>query len=144
MVAVTGGTEVALTANAWSPSNLYGEMVSAGGASTTATAIQAPTGRGWVYSPGAGQFAAANWSASIAMADPANGTDDPTAITLRFFKYSGGIYTSIGTIALAGAAVPTTRTVLSFAATSMPLTNFSSGDLLYIDLWWQSASNATV
>ena len=36
MVAVTGGTEVALTANAWSPANTWVEIVSAGSAAATA------------------------------------------------------------------------------------------------------------
>lgn len=140
MSTTTGGTEVTKTST-WSGGNHFAEVWSQSGSSTPVTAIPAtPTGHGWVTAaPGAGSFANANWSASIALALSSSAT---VSWTVRFFKYSSGTYTSIGTIATSAASLGTSRTVISFAATSMPLTTFAAGDLLYVDLWMQDTTGA--
>ena len=136
----TGGTETSKTST-WSGGNHFAEVWSQGGSSTPATSIPAtPDGHGWVTAaPGAGSFANANWSASIALALSSSST---VSWTVRFFKYSSGTYTSIGTIATSAASLGTSRTVISFAATSMALTTFGAADLLYVDLWMQDTTGA--
>src|SRR5579872_4046673 len=134
MAATTGGTEtnkktvVSLT-------HVFVEITSQGSAGlSSVTAIPAPTGLGWTYSPGAGTFATGNWSASVTLAlGSAVGSNSDT--TIRFYRYSGGTYTSIGTINV-GTAVPTTKTTYAFASTSMSTITFGSGDLLYVDMWF--------
>jgi hypothetical protein len=132
MAGATGGTEVGTTTTVSGAGN-DAEVRSKGGAGTAVTGIPTtPTGNGWVSSPGAGTFATGNWSASIAMATAV--TVNPIVLTLRFFKYSGGSYTSIGTITLS-TSTTTTRGVQTFAATSMSTVTFTASDLLYTDLW---------
>lgn len=93
--------------------------------------LPSPQGNGWVYQPGSGTFATGNWSGSISVSFAV--VDTGNTLTLRFYKYSSGTYTSIGTIT-ANVSV-TTRTTYSFAATSMSSVTFGSSDLLYVDLW---------
>lgn len=136
----TGGTETSKTST-WSGGNHFAEVWSQGGSSTPVTAIPGtPTGHGWVTTaPGAGTFATGNWSASIALALSSSST---VSWTVRFFKYSSGTYTSIGTIATSAASLGTSRTVISFTATSMSSVVFAAGDLLYYDLWMQDTTGA--
>jgi hypothetical protein len=139
MSTTTGGTETSKT-SVYSGGNHFGEVLSQGAASgTPVTAIPAtPTGKGWVTAaPGAGTFALGNWNASIALALSSSATP---SFTVRFFKYSSGTYTSIGTIATSAASLGTSRTVISFAATSVASVTFVAGDLLYADLWMQDTT----
>src|SRR6266705_6210554 len=98
MAAVSGGTETSKTTT-WTGSSNYGEIVSKGGSIVTVTALPAtPTGNGWVYNPGAGTFDLGNWSGSLAVNDAALGpytigTNGGQGGVLRFFRYSGGVYT---------------------------------------------------
>jgi hypothetical protein len=133
MSAATGGTETSKLTTITGTTNTYGEVTSQGLTVAAVTSIPAtPTGNGWVYQPGAGRFATGNWSASITLATAGiNGGD---TWTLRFFKYSGGSYTSIGSIV--ANATTTAKTTYSFAATSMSAIAFIASDLLYTDLWF--------
>ena len=54
---------------------------------------------------------------------------------MRFFRYSGGVYTSIGSITSSPFILPTLRTVITFPATAFPSMALGSSDLLYTDLW---------
>lgn len=128
----TGGTETSKT-NTVSGGGVYCEVYSQGGSQTAVSAIGSPSGHGWLSAaPGAGSFATGNWSASIALALSSSAT---VTFTVRFYKYSSGTYTSIGTIASSSTSLGTSRTVISFAATSMSSVTFLSTDLLYTDLW---------
>jgi hypothetical protein len=131
MATTTGGTETSQTSSGTGV-NIYQEVYSKGGSPASVGAIPAtPTGNGWVFKQAsAGTYPLGNWSASITFSSTFTGV----SLTLRFFKYSSGTYTSIGTItvSLTGSA----KTTYSFAATSMPATTFLSSDLLYIDLWF--------
>lgn len=136
MASTTGGTE---TSNRTSPSGStnIAEVFSLGGTSTSVSSIPAtPTGHGWTYSPGAGTFATGNWSAACGTRDPFNAYT--ISSTIRFFRYSGGTYTSIGTINIASFSLTNARTVATYAATSMSTITFASGDLLYTDLWYDT------
>jgi hypothetical protein len=130
----TGGVETSKLSS-FGGSSLWGELWSQGGSPTTSASVGAPTGHGWVYKPGAGTFAAANWSASIAHSDTLGFAIN---FTIRFSKYTG-IYTSIGSINVSGTS-QNTRTVFTFAATAMPTMTFGASDLLYVDLWEEDAT----
>ena len=134
MAATTGGTETSKTTTLTGANNIA-EVLSKGGTSATVTSIPTtPTGNGWVYKPGSGIFAAANWSAVVTVSGGwgPGGTD---TLTIRFFKYSGGSYSSIGSIVGPNMTNTATKNAWSFTATSMPATTFVASDLLYIDLW---------
>ena len=134
----TGGTETNQRSTFGGSSN-YGEILSKGGSPTTVSALPAPTGNGWVYKPGAGTFATGNWSASVALGDD-NFGGYSVQITIRFYQYSGGTYTAIGTINSGNVTLPAARTVFSLAATSMSTVTFAANDLVYVDLWLFNAT----
>jgi hypothetical protein len=137
MAPTTGGTETSIGTNCTVTGTTWLEIRSHGSAAATGfTAIQAPSGKGWGFAPGAGTFALGNWSASITLSCTGIGTVD---LTVRFYKLSGGSYTSIGTINKTG--IVTAKTTYAFAATSMPATTFGAADLLYIDLWFHDTGN---
>ncbi len=133
----TGGTETSKTTTS-SGSGNYAEVLSHGGSVSDNASLPAPTGHGWVYSPGAGSFANATWSASIAFGDAAYAN---STLVVRFYKYSGGSYTSIGSI-VGPSLTSNSRTVYSFTATTMPATTFIAGDLLYVDLFLNDTTGA--
>src|SRR5579872_4056334 len=130
MSIATGGVETSKQ-TVVTGTNIYIEITSQGsGGLASVSSIPAPTGKGWTYQPGAGTFAAGNWSASITLKlGAAVGSNSDT--TLGFYRYSGGVYTLIGTINKA-TAVPTTKTTYAFSSTSMSTITFGASDLLYI------------
>lgn len=133
MSTATGGTETSKQTSITGTTNTYGEVTSQGLTVAAVTSIPTtPTGNGWIYQPGAGTFAAGNWSASITLA--AAGWNSGATWTVRFFKYAGGSYTSIGTIV--SNATTTAKTTYSFSATSMPLVRTIASDFIYTDLWY--------
>jgi hypothetical protein len=136
MSSTTGGTETAVQTTV-TGTNQWVEVVSRAATLASVTAIGSPSGKGWVYAPGNGTFATGNWSATVTLSASAPGTTD---VTIRFYKYSGGTYTSIGTINKTG--ITGTKTSYSFAATSFSSVTFASSDLLYCDLWWHDTSGA--
>jgi hypothetical protein len=136
MSSTTGGTETSATTTATGTS-VWTEVLSRSATIATVTAIGSPSGKGWVFAPGGGTFATGNWSATVTLSASAPGTTD---VTIRFYKYSGGSYTSIGTINKTG--ITGTKTAYSFTATSMSSVTFGVSDLLYVDLWWHDLSGA--
>jgi len=131
MSTTSGGTETSNTTTIASTSNPYAEIRSKGGASTAVAALPAPTGNGWIFWPGqAGTFAAGNWSARHTHSAVSHGV----STTIRFYKYSGGVYTSIGSITATQSV--TTKTTYTHAATAMGSVTLASGDGIYVDLWW--------
>ena len=131
MANAAGGAETSKLTTAQLAAGNFCEILSQAGTSTAFASIQAPTGHGWVYSPGAGSFANANWTASITFATNFNNS---CVFTWRAYKYSGGVYTSLGS----GTAnqTSTAKTTYSFTITSAAAATLSSGDLIYIDLWY--------
>jgi len=132
----TGGTETSQTSTG-TGTHTFQEIYSQGGSPVSVTAIPAtPTGFGWIFYPGAGSFATGNWSASANIACTL-GTGD--TVTMRFFKYSGGTYTSIGSLpAITITGHP--KTSYSFTATSMSAVTTGASDGIYVDLWWNDPS----
>lgn len=140
MSTTTGGTETSNTTT-YSGSNNWAEIFSQGGSTTGASSPSStPSGKGWCYLPGAGSFATGNWSASVALKETGGSSGDNTATEIRFYRYSGGTYTLIGTITNSTTSVLSSRTVVSFSATSMASITFAALDLLYIDLWWEDTA----
>jgi len=131
MSTTTGGTETSNTSTFVSTALTFAEVLSKGGASAPIAAIPAPTGNGWIYFPGvAGSFAAGNWSAAHTHSCVSHGTDT----TIRFYKYSSGTYTSIGSIV--ATQTVTTKTTYTHAATAMGAVTLGASDGIYVDLWW--------
>jgi hypothetical protein len=138
MATVSGGVETTrLSSIAGSPANSIAEITSQGIVNEAAvTSIPTtPTGRGWIYFPGAGVFAAGNWSAFIALSDTQGPYTIDGGATLRFFKYSSGVYTLIGSSNSGSFVINATRTALTIPATSLASIVFAAGDGLYIDQW---------
>src|SRR2546429_2652947 len=130
-----GGTETSKQSTIPSTSNTYAEVLSQAGTSNSVTAIPAtPTGKGYVYQPGAGTFANAAWGAILTFAHAAGTTSD---VTIRFFKYTGS-YSLIGSINRA--TNTQAKTTYTYTNTTMPSTTFAASDLLYIDLWYHDSN----
>jgi Concanavalin A-like lectin/glucanases superfamily len=138
MATTTGGTETSVTSTA-SGTNDYQEIYSQGGSPASVSSIPStPTGHGWLFKPGAVTFVAGNWSASITLAC-SSGTG--ATVTLRVFKYSGGSYTSIGSLSsITISGHP--KTTYSVAATSLGSFSLLASDYVYIDLWWYDSGGA--
>lgn len=134
MANTTGGVETSKTTTVTGANN-FAEVLSQGGTAASVTSIPTtPTGHGWVSQPGAGTFAIGNWSASETSAITGF-TASNSKYTIRFFRYSSGVYTLIGTID-SGFIASTSKTTYTFAATSMSAITFGASDLLYVDLWY--------
>jgi hypothetical protein len=132
MATTTGGTETSNTTTIASTSNPYAEIRSKGGASTAVASLPTPTGNGWIYWPGqAGTFAAGNWSAIHTHSAVSHGVNS----VIRFYKYSAGVFTSIGSITGPTQTV-TTKTSYTHAATAMSAVTLAATDGIYVDLWW--------
>jgi len=135
MAAASGGVETTKSTNNTGAAGAYMEVTSKGLTVVPVSSIPGtPTGNGWDYLPGQGTFDVGNWSAAIQMHNSA-----ATDFTLRFFQYSAGIYTLIGSITTA-ATGGTGGVVYSFAPTAMGTLTFGATDLVYIDLWFQDAT----
>jgi hypothetical protein len=134
MATGTGGTETSSTTTV-TGSNTYAEIYSQGVTNTGSATLGSPSGHGWIYRPGAGTFAGGNWSATITLSSNSwSGSSTTTHLQVRFYKYSGGTYTSIGTIQVD--ITGTAKTTYSFPATAMPSVTLGANDALYVDLWW--------
>lgn len=131
MSTTSGGTETSNTTTIATTSNPYAEIRSKGGASTAVASLPVPTGNGWIYYPGAGTFAAGNWSAVETHSAVSHGVN----MVIRFYKYSSGTYTSIGSIT-GPTQTLTAKTTYTFSATAMSSVTLASGDGIYVDLWW--------
>jgi hypothetical protein len=132
MSTTTGGTETSNTTTIASTSNPYAEIRSKGGASTAVASLPTPTGNGWIYFPGiAGTFALGNWSAIHTHSAVSHGVNS----VIRFYKYSSGTYTSIGSIT-GPTQTLTSKTSYTHAATSMPSVTLTATEGIYVDLWW--------
>lgn len=131
MAPTTGGTETSKTTTL-TGSNNVGEITSQGlSVATTAAIPSTPTGKGWVFQPGAGTYATGNWSFIITLSFAS--VTLQTTLTVRFFKYTGS-YTSIGTLTLSP-TFSTSKTTYTFSASSLSSMTFGSSDLLYVDCW---------
>lgn len=133
----TGGTETSKKTTITGVGPTYAEITSQGLTVADVTSIPAtPTGRGWIYYPGAGSFALGNWSAAITLAFVLHGA--PNTTMLRAFRYSSGAYTLIGSISATTATLA--KTTYTFAPTSFGTITFGTSDGVYFDLWWNDAS----
>jgi hypothetical protein len=132
MSTTTGGTETSNTTTIAASANPYAEVRSKGGASTAVASLPAPTGNGWIYFPNqAGTFALGNWSAIHTHSAVSHGVNS----VIRFYKYSSGTYTSIGSIT-GPTQTLTTKTSYTHAATSMAAVTLTVTEGIYVDLWF--------
>ena len=132
----------------------YGELVSQGttGAWAAGGSISAPTGKGFLFDVTTlegQQFAAGNWSGTVRLNCAQNGNAAPNAGTLTadiimraYKRSSGGTYTNIVTITLAGQTIPSGFTSFSLPTTAGSAMTFTTGDKLYVDVWLNVTANA--
>lgn len=136
MASASGGTETSKTTTTTTGGGggFYAEVLSQGGTFASVTSIPTPDGKGWIFFPGAGTFATGNWSASCTVTTNSTTTN----LTIRFYKYSSGTYTSIGSIVATVSSG--SKTTYSFAATSMSTFTTGASDGIYTDLWYQDTT----
>ena len=138
----TGGTEATTTTT--SPSDVsttkWMEVLSQGGTGTDSASAPAPTSLGWISGTQLeGQtIPAGNWSASIGISDNNAPTMDLEIVFSK--RASGGTFTTIGTITTTGQSIASTRTSVSFSATSMSAMSFATSDKLAVNVFSKSTS----
>lgn len=104
-----------------------------------------PDGNGFLYDTTTLEgmtVVAGTWSAVLTL-EKLNSSGNITAdLYVRAFKRSsGGVYTLIGTMELAGQSIPGSATTYAFNATSLSSMAFSTGDKLYCDVWANVTAN---
>ena len=140
----TGGTETSVTSTAPidSSTTKYIEILAQTGSPADNASLPAQDGKGWFYDTGlAGKtIPAGNWSAACGEADGSGTTT--IEYTIRFSKYNTGTttYTTIGTIVVS-VSTATTRTSVSFSATSESAVVFGTNETLYVDLFARSTTS---
>lgn len=110
--------------------------------------IGSASGSGWLLDSSVlegNSLLAGNWTPTLNLRyfAASTGAVITADIHIRAFKRSaGGTYTQIGSdMVLAGQSITTTTAQFTFAATSLPLTSFSTGDKLYLDCWLNITNN---
>src|SRR5260221_3569703 len=140
MVATTSGGAETSKQTLYTGFFTHGEITSQGGTVATVSSTPAtPTGRGWVWNPGAGTYANAVWGAihTLAFASISN----LTSMTVRFFRYDNlGVYHLIGVITLSP-TFHTAKTTYTWTNTTMASTAFAATDRGYTDAWANGGSN---
>lgn len=135
----TGGVETTADMSMGSSGAGYVEMRSGGGFSgqdVPQASIPSPTGNGYLLDSTLleGQtINAGNWSGSMAISSATSVSG--ATVTVRFYKYQSGTYTSIGTLTSGSFTIGTTRTPFTLPATSFSSVTFGVGVKLYYDVW---------
>lgn len=136
------GVTVGTAASGWGEFWFRGGQ---GGSWPNAGSIGAPTGRGalWDVTTLEGQAVlAGNWTPTIRHTFNLAGATGTGNITVRFYKYNGGVYTPLCSSVTSGVTLSSTTATLTLTAASMPLTLFGTGDKLYMDVWLQMTANS--
>lgn len=135
-----GGTEVSQQCD-MNGGNNFGEVVFFFTNPTpNFTSIQPPTGRGMVWNkPGAGTFAAGNWSLAYTWSGP---VADSVTLTWQLWRYSGGTYTAIGSVTGGLITIPATKTLFNFPSLSGSSSTFGANDLLYSTIWLDDSTGS--
>lgn len=84
------------------------------------------------------QILSGNWTPAIRLTSLNGGNPTGTiscSIVVRAAKYNGGTYTTIVTCTATAQSITSTATTFTLPATSGSLTNFNTGDKLYVDCW---------
>ena len=147
LVAVTGGVLAGANTCNTSNSTGYGELYSQGFATAwpSAGSIGSPSGHGWFFDGttlDGQQIIAGNWTPTISLKVSAGSST--ADIYMRAYIYSSGTYTQIGSNMVLTAQTLTGLTgTYSFAATSLPVANFTTGKRLYLDCWLNITAGGT-
>lgn len=129
------------------------EMLSRGGTTAAPNVTEpTPTGSGFIWDVTTlegQQIIAGNWTPTVKLS--ATKTLTATIVVRAWVRSSGGVFTQIGTdMSLAAQSIGSTATVYAIGAVSQPLTNFNTGDKLYVDLLinittgWSGSGSETV
>lgn len=125
----------------------YGLLVPQGDSSSAwsaAGSMPAANGKGLLFDATTleGQtIAAGNWQTVIR--GNVNTGSIVADIIVRYYKYSGGTYTSIGQTVLTAQTIGTTATDYTTVAASLSAMSFATGDKLYIDVGFNITTNST-
>ena len=144
MAIVTGGALATSSASTVGASTGWGEL-GLGSTLTWAAAgsIGAPSGNGGQCDTAlAGNtVAAGTWTAAIPMFVSQASKATTGTMVLRFYKYntSTTIYTSIGSISQS-VSLSSTQTTINFSG-SQPAMSMATNEYLYIDIWYNIATN---
>src|SRR5579875_2445445 len=146
-VTVTGGTgtnEPQKLGTATGYSEIYSQGTT--NAWQSLGSIGSPSGNGFLWDVTTlegQQIVAGTWNASTKMSVS---TGSITAdIYMRAYKWSSGsnTYTLIGTLSLTNQTLNTTLTIFTMSSASFSAMNFSTGDKLYCDIWFNVKTNST-
>jgi hypothetical protein len=146
----TGGSTATKDTNCGNVPSGYGQLYSQGNASAWPSlgSIGSPDGHGWFLESTSlvgQQILAGNWTPTVRMLITGTGAPTCTAdMYVRAYKYNGGTYTLIGNMIKSAVTLNGTVTNYTFSATSLALTTFATGDVLYIDSWLNVSGATTV
>lgn len=146
----SGAPSVATPKTQLDNANGFGELIAKGTTTTWAAlgAIGAPTGKGMFLDASAldgQQLVAGAWSANVRTGLNTSGYAANFDLYVRAYKYSGGTYTQILSMVLAGNAFSgSTQSTYALSGTTASATNFATGDKLYIDIWLNISGNTSV
>src|SRR5260221_4899471 len=138
MATTTGGAEPSVISTT-SGSNKFAESLSIGASEVAVASIPTnPTGKGWVYQPGAGTFATGNWAAVITFVPASwSGSSSTSHLHMRVSRWvSGPTWTIIGDFPDLPLTGGLTKTVYTFTTTSFSSIVFAANDLLHIEVWY--------
>ena len=117
----------------------WGELWSQGTTSAWAAAASeptAPTGHGFLLDATTlegQQILAGTWTPTVKLA--ASSALTATVVVRAWVYHSGGTYTQIGTdMSAAAVAIGATAAAVAITGVSQPLTNFNTGDKLYVEV----------
>jgi hypothetical protein len=134
-----GGVETSKTTIVSGGFGAYCEVTSQGLTVTTLPSLPTTSisGKGWAFTPGAGSFASAPWSALTNLSFAALAPN--ATATIQFWRYSGGNVFLIGSIVTSIFGIA--KAVRTWTATSMPLASFATGDILYVAIYIKNGSS---
>lgn len=145
---IAGSPSVAVVGTVMGTATGYGVLYPNGASAwASGTGLGAANGRGWFLDTAIldGQtIQAGTWSAAITLRAVQSGVGAGTLtsdIIVRVSRYSGGTYTTIATLTLAGQTISATATTFSVSASSVPSAAFATGERLFIDIWLNITAN---
>jgi hypothetical protein len=123
----------------------YGELTFNGNSPTLVGSLPSPSGKGFLYDSTFlenARLQGGTWT-SVLQLQQNTGTTITADVIVRYYKYNGGVYTSIGSNTLTGQTFNINTTYLVYAVTgTLSGASFGSGDKLYIDVWLNVTANS--
>lgn len=144
LAATTGGTASSKTTQIGTSTGWFELQALNNNTAATVASQPGPTGKGWLLDATTleGQtIAAGTWTPSVNLKTSV-GTATVTIVE-RYYLYSNGWYTLLGTSTKSGQGLTTTASTITGTAVSLAAIVCSTGDKLYIDRWVNVTANST-